>query len=189
MAVNNSREPQDKRLVVGVTGRIGAGKTSVARYLSEAHRFSYVRYSQVLSEWKAKDPDSKRHLQAIGWEVMGGGMQAELNARLIARIPPTSDCAVDGLRHPIDFDSLTNIFARRFCLLYIDCPQEIRWERLKARFPDRAEFCRADSHPVEEQIETLRSKAFKSIDNDSSLQELFCKVDTVLKEFVFGGGS
>lgn len=176
-------------MVVGVTGRIGAGKTSVARYLSEAHRFSYVRYSQVLSEWKAKDPDSKGHLQAIGWEVMGGGMQAELNARLIEQIPPTSDCAVDGLRHPIDFDSLTKIFARRFYLLYIDCPQEIRWERLKARFADHAEFCRADSHPVEEQIETLRSKAFKSIDNDSTLQELFCKVDNVLKEFGFGGGS
>jgi dephospho-CoA kinase len=182
MLVHNSQETPDKRLVVGVTGRIGAGKTSVAKHLSEAHRFFYVRYSQVLSEWKAKDPDRKKHLQAVGWEVMGGGMQADLNARLIAQIPPKSDCAVDGLRHPIDFDSLTKTFAPRFYLLYIDCPQEIRWERLKARFPDLEEFRRADSHRVEEQIETLRSNAFGLINNNGSLHNLYSKVDQLLEK-------
>src|SRR4051812_22941576 len=125
MPLDNSQKPPDKRLVGGVTGRIGAGKTSVAKYLCEAHGFFYIRYSQVLSEWKAHNADSKKLLQSVGWEVMGGGMQAELNARLIAQIPPTSDSAVDGLRHPIDVDSLTKMFAPRFYLLYINCPQEI----------------------------------------------------------------
>jgi len=82
MPVRNSPEPQDKRLIIGVTGRIGAGKTSVATYLSEAHGFFYIRYSQVLSEWKAHNADSKKLLQRVGWEVMGGGMQRELNERL-----------------------------------------------------------------------------------------------------------
>src|SRR5437016_4726251 len=118
------QERQRERLVVGVTGRIGAGKTSVARHLSTEHGFHYTRYSQVLSEWLAKGPDDKKHLQAIGWEVMAGGMQTELNTRLIAQLPPTSDCAVDGLRHPIDFDSLARSFAPHFYLLYIDSPQE-----------------------------------------------------------------
>jgi hypothetical protein len=121
MPDQNSQQQQGDRLVIGITGRIGAGKTSVAKHLSTAHGFHYIRYSQVLAEWLAKDPDGKKHLQAIGREVMGGGMQAELNSRLIAQIPPRSDCAVDGLRHPIDFDSLTKSFAPYFYLLYIDC--------------------------------------------------------------------
>src|SRR4051794_33662554 len=120
MADYNSQKLQDKRLIVGVTGRIGAGKTSVAQYLSTAYRFHYVRYSQVLSEWRATD-NSKKHLQTVGWDVMQGGMQVELNTRLIARIPPHSDCAADGLRHPIDFDSLTKAFPFRFYLLFIEC--------------------------------------------------------------------
>lgn len=175
--------------MVGVTGRIGAGKTSVAKHLSTAHGFHYIRYSQVLSEWLAKDPDGKKHLQAIGWEVMGGGMQAELNSRLIVQIPPKSDCAVDGLRHPIDFDNLTKSFASHFYLLYIECAQEIRWQRLRLRFPRFEDFDSTDSHPVEQQIETLRGRAFKLINNSCSLHDLYFKVDAVLEQIRPGGQS
>jgi len=187
MPDHNSPELQDKRLIVGVTGRIGAGKTSVAKYLSTAHEFYYIRYSQVLSEWRAKDPDSKKHLQAVGWEVMGGGMQAELNARLIAQIPPQSDCAVDGLRHPTDFDSLSKAFPSRFYLLFIDCAQGTRWQRRRSRYPELGDFSRADLHPVEQQIESLRGKAFEFITNDGSLQDLYSKVETLLEQMRKGG--
>src|SRR6202451_470667 len=102
MADQNSQQRQGDRLVIGITGRIGAGKTSVGKYLSSAHGFHYTRYSRVLSDWLAKDPESKAHLQAVGWEVMAGGMQAELNTRLISQLP-SSDSAVDGLRHSLDY--------------------------------------------------------------------------------------
>src|SRR5713101_1128407 len=102
MASQNFQQRQGDRLVIGITGRIGAGKTSVGKYLGSAYGFHYARYSQVLSDWLAKDPESKTHLQAVGWEVMAGGMQAELNARLISQLPTQSDCAVDGLRHSLD---------------------------------------------------------------------------------------
>jgi dephospho-CoA kinase len=187
MPVHNSQEPPDKRLVVGVTGRIGAGKTSVARYLSEAHGFFYVRYSQVLSEWKAHNAESKKLLQAIGWEVMGGGMQLELNQRLIAQIPPDSNCAVDGLRHPIDFDSLAKSFSTNFYLIYVDCTQETRWQRLRARYPRLEDFQKTDFHPVEQNIETLRNNAFAVIDNNSSLQHLHSELEQLLNKFHVGG--
>jgi dephospho-CoA kinase len=141
----------------------------------------------VLSEWRAKDSDSKKHLQAVGWEVMEGGMQVELNTRLIAQIPPHSDCAADGLRHPIDFDSLTKAFPSHFCLLFIDCAQETRWQRLRSRYPECEDFARADSHPVEQQIENLRGKAFDSITNDGSLDELYSKIDRLLERIHQGG--
>lgn len=123
---------QDSRLIVGITGRIGAGKTSVGRYLESQHGFYYIRYSQVLSEWHAKDPESKTHLQSVGWEVMAGGMQQELNDRLIAWIESEERCAVDGLRHPVDYENLSTSFASSFHLLYIDSPPQLRWQRLRA---------------------------------------------------------
>jgi dephospho-CoA kinase len=180
MPGHNSQERQDKRLVVGVTGRIGAGKTSVAKYLSTAHGFRYVRYSQVLSDWRAEDPEIKARLQAVGWEVMAGGMQAELNARLIARIPPQADCAVDGLRHPIDYDTLSKTFGCLFKLLYIESPLETRWRRLKNRFPMLHDFSHAESHAVEQQIPSLREKAYAILDNDGSLQRLYSKIDAAI---------
>ena len=39
------------RIVVGVTGRIGSGKTAVARHLAELLGAQYLRYSQILAEW------------------------------------------------------------------------------------------------------------------------------------------
>ena len=104
------QRPLDDRLVIGITGRIGAGKTSAGRYLSLGCDFQYLRYSQILSEWLAKDAETKAHLQEVGWEVMAGRMQIELNRRLIEQINPQADVAVDGLRHPIDYESLQEIF-------------------------------------------------------------------------------
>ena len=187
MPDQNSQQRQDRRLVVGITGRIGAGKTSVGKYLNSARGFYYTRYSQVLSDWLAKDPESKAHLQVVGWEVMAGGMQAELNARLISRLPAQCDCAVDGLRHSLDYDSLNTTFGPSFYLLYVSAPPELRWRRLQSRYPGLEDFGRADSHPVEQQIDSLRDNAFAVLDNHSSLQGLYSKVDAVLEKIRSGG--
>ena len=189
MPDQNSQQRQDSPLVIGITGRIGAGKTSVGKYLSSAYGFYYTRYSRVLSDWRAKDPESKAHLQVVGWEVMAGGMQAELNARLISQLPAQSDCAVDGLRHSLDYDSLNTAFSPDFYLLYISSPPELRWRRLQSRYPDLEDFGRADSHPVEQQIDSLRDKAFAVLDNHGSLQNLYSKVDAVLENIRSGGPS
>src|SRR5208283_1284697 len=148
MPDQNSQQRQDRPLVIGITGRIGAGKTSVGKYLNSAYRFHYARYSQVLSDWRAKDhPESKAHLQVVGWEVMAGGMQAELNVRLISQLPAQSDCAVDGLRHSLDYDSLNTAFGPGFYLVYVNSPPELRWRRLQSRYPRLDDFRQADSHP------------------------------------------
>lgn len=178
---------QCDRVVIGITGRIGAGKTSVGKYLNSAYGFHYTRYSQVLSDWLAKDPESKAHLQVIGWEVMAGGMQAELNARLISRLPAQADCAVDGLRHPLDYDSLNGAFSPRIYLAYVSSPSELRWRRVQSRYPELEDFRRADSHPVEQQIDSLRDKAFAVLENDRSLEDLYSKVDAVLNRIRSGG--
>ena len=187
MPDQSSQRRQGDRLVIGITGRIGAGKTSVGKYLSSAHGFYYARYSQVLSDWLAKDPESKAHLQAVGWEVMAGGMQAELNTRLISQLPAQRDSAVDGLRHSLDYESLNSAFSPHFYLLFISSPPELRWQRLRSRYPKQDAFGRADSHPVEQQIDSLRDRAFAVLDNDNSLQSLYSKADALLKRIRAGG--
>src|SRR5208282_1070810 len=130
---SHSQRPQGERLVIGITGRIGSGKTTVGRYLESRYGFQYLRYSEILAEWRTKNPENKAHLQTVGWEVMSGGMQAELNRRLIARISPDGDVAVDGLRHPLDYETLSSSFSESFRLLYIDSPTNLRFERLNQK--------------------------------------------------------
>lgn len=180
-----SQRPRDKRLVVGIAGRIGSGKTSAGTYLGSRYGFQYLRYSQVLSEWLATTPESKTHLQEIGWEVMAGGMQTELNRRLISQIGQDSDVVVDGLRHPIDYASLRNSFLSSFRLVYIDSPRADRWERLKGRggYANLDAFEIADSHPVEQQIELLRANAALVLSNNRSLKDLYVVLDEAVQRF------
>jgi|SRR5947209_3882546 len=182
---SHSQRPRGERLIVGITGRIGSGKTTVARYLESRYEFQYLRYSAVLEEWRAKDPESKTHLQKVGWEVMAGGMQAELNRRLIAQIVPNADVAVDGLRHPLDYETLSNSFSLSFHLLYIDSTPHVRFERLnkKSKYEDFASFNAADSHPVEQHIDSLRPNAALVIHNERSLQDLYAAVDEAILTF------
>jgi dephospho-CoA kinase len=184
---SHSFQQQDDRLVVGITGHIGAGKTSVGRYLESRYGFSYIRYSQVLSEWKAQRPESRARLQLVGWEVMAGGMQQELNDRLIARITTQSDWVVDGLRHTLDFENLSEVFSSRFKLLCVTSAESTRWDRLKSRYPTADSFHDADAHPVEQHIDDLCARASAHLNNDGSLEELFGMVDAVIGKIRTGG--
>jgi len=171
-----------EQLVVGITGRIGSGKTSVGNYLSSKHSFQYLRYSLVLADWKAGDPESRSHLQQVGWDVMAGGMQLELNRRLVQQISPNADVAVDGLRHTIDYDSLSAQFPSRFRLMFIDCDARMRWQRLRKKYPDWRNFEEADSHPVEQNIEPLRSRSDTIIRNEATLPDLYSSVDAIIQQ-------
>jgi hypothetical protein len=115
----------DPKLVIGVAGRIGSGKTEVAHLLETSFGFQYLRYSLLLAEWFAEDATAKAKLQQLGWDVMSGDGQHELNRRLISKIDRNRECAVDGLRHPLDFQSLSAEFGTRFALLFVDTPIRI----------------------------------------------------------------
>lgn len=145
----------ESKIVVGVAGRIGSGKTEIAHLLEGQYGFQYLRYSIVLAEWYGTDPSAKARLQQVGWEVMSNDHQRELNSKLIARVDRNRDCVIDGLRHPIDFESLKSAFSSRFRLFFVDTPAEIRSERLRERYATREQFVEADSHAVESNIGRL----------------------------------
>lgn len=172
--------PRTERLILGISGRIGSGKTTAAEYLVKTHGFKYLRYSQVLAEWLGVDPADKKRLQEVGWEVMSGGKQKDLNAQLIARIDQKSRYAIDGLRHPTDYESLKSQFPLEFHLVFISCPKEIRWQRLSHRFDTYEEFKAADSQPVELQLSSLEGLAKFRLDDIGVESKLFADLESIV---------
>lgn len=188
MGSPGGQQSNNSRIVLGIAGLIGAGKTSTGHFLEEEYGFKYLRYSQVLSEWKLEDPNAKDRLQTIGWEIMDGGLQRELNSRLISKIEPHHSYAIDGLRHLIDYESLRQKFASAFELLFINSPQELRWQRKKInpKFSTLQEFEAADSHPVEQHIKSLRQYASIIIDNTGSIDQLYSKLRVFMSDLIPG---
>jgi hypothetical protein len=174
-----SRHSPTDAVFVGFAGHIGAGKTSAAHYLSEKYGFQYTRYSQVLRDWLASESPDREDLQQFGWEVMAGGRQVELNARLIAGLDRSQSVAVDGLRHPVDFHCLSYAFGAAFRLLFLDAATETRLRR-KPRFLTYDAFLAANSQPVEAQIDSLRPLAAATVPNEASLGSLYHQLDGLL---------
>lgn len=172
-----SRRSPTEPIFVGIAGHIGAGKTSAAKYLRDKWGFQYLRYSQVLRDWLASGSADRDRLRALGWDVMAGGQQAELNRRLLAGLDRTRNAAIDGLRHQIDFDSLSTILGPPFRLVFLDAAPAVRFERLRSRFDSEAKFRAADSAAVESHTEGLRSLASAVISNEESLEALHCLID------------
>jgi len=162
---------------VGFAGRTGAGKTSAARYLSSQFGFQYARYSHFLREWLPAGSADRDRLRSFGWEVMVGGRQAELNARLIAGLDRSRSAVIDGLRHSIDFDSLSNTFGASFRMIFLEARPEIRFERLRSRFSDYEASETADSAPVETYVDGLKALASSIISNEESLESLYQQLD------------
>jgi dephospho-CoA kinase len=159
---------------------MGSGKTSAAKYLGSQYGFQYTRYSQVLQDWLSAGDADRARLQILGWDVMAGGLQAELNTRLIAGIDRSRSAAIDGVRHRMDFDSLSSSFGAPFRLIFLEASQQRRFDRVQDRFESFAEFQTADSHPVESHIDSLKPLARLTISTEHSLETLYNQLDAWL---------
>jgi dephospho-CoA kinase len=126
-----SGDSRAEPIFVGFAGRMGAGKTSAARYLGSKYGFRYTRYSQILHEWLGEGVSDQNQLQKLGWDVMAGGRQRELNSRLIAGLDRSRNAAIDGLRHRIDFESLSSTFQASFTMIFLEARAAVRFERLR----------------------------------------------------------
>jgi len=173
------RHSRTDAIFVGLAGHIGAGKTTAAEYLRTKYGFQYTRYSQILRDLHASKSPEPEGLQQFGWEVMAGGRQVELNAHLIAGLDRSQSAAIDGLRHPIDFQSLSYAFGASFRLLFLDAAAETRFRR-KPRFSTYDAFVAADSQPVEAHIDSLKFLACATLPNEESLRNLFDRLDNWL---------
>jgi dephospho-CoA kinase len=180
-----SRCSRPDAIFVGFTGHIGAGKTTAAEYLRSRYGFQYERYSRVLQDWYAWASPDREALQQFGWEVMAGGRQVELNAHLIAGLGPLQSAAIDGLRHPIDFHSLSDAFGASFHLLFLDATAETRFRR-EPRFSTYDAFLAADSQPVEAHIDSLRPLAAATVPNEGSFASFYHRLDDLLQEYRMG---
>lgn len=181
-----SPHSQAEPLFVGLAGRIGSGKTAAARYLAEKHGFQYTRYSKVLRGWRGSEATTVAELRELGWGVMSRGEQPELDVRLIAELDRSHSAVIDGLRHPIDFRSLSDAFGPAFHLIYLEAAPEQRFGHHREKYPSRENFAAADAHPVEAQIDGLKPVAAATIWNEGSLDLLHRELDRWLAIFRTG---
>lgn len=169
------------RLVIGISGALGAGKTTGARYL-ESLGFRYCRYSEVIERLVAakRRVYDREDLQAEGESIHARKGQRWLGRELIRPLLQERFLVIDGLRFPDDHAFLTEIYASQFLHIHVVAPKEVRRKRFARREGGTALFDRQEQHMVESQFEVMETLARDIVANRNSVHSYFAALDTIV---------
>ncbi|MBU2559877.1 AAA family ATPase [archaeon] len=176
------------RLVIGLMGRIGSGKTAVSEHLQENYGAREHRFSQILMDIldRLNLPHERANLQKLG-----KSLRAELGADVIVNAfkhdleKDTKELLiVDGIR----YENEVNMLKEKNCvLIFVTASPEVRYERAVKR-GEKGEakitfeqFLESEKAETEKHIEAIKESADYTIDNSGTLDELQGKVDKIIK--------
>jgi uncharacterized protein YprB with RNaseH-like and TPR domain/predicted nuclease with RNAse H fold/dephospho-CoA kinase len=160
-------------MVIGISGRICAGKTTAAKIL-EQKGFAYTRFSLVIDEEivaRGENPD-RTSRQRIGIEINKIKGQRWLCEKVLERVSGQKLVVIDGLRFPEDHAFFVERFGSKFLHLHVKAPHHIRASRYRKNEEDRTLFEDAEHHPVEIMVDGLGNISNAILENESSIPDL-----------------
>jgi dephospho-CoA kinase len=175
-------------LVIGLAGRIGSGKGTVAAYLKERYKAKKFVYSDILGDMldRLHLPRTRDNLQKLGKGIREQlGDDVLVNAMLedvkgsTARI-----LIIDGVRYVNEVDMVRGF--DESLLIFTDAPVLTRYERCVARAQKGegkegfSDFELRDNAPTELELDQVKEMADHVIDNSGSVADLFEKVDEIM---------
>lgn len=160
------------KMVVGISGKICAGKTTTARFLEELG-FTYTRFSLAVdNEIIARGGTLNRATrQAVGLEINRSKGQRWLCERVLERVAGSDLVVVDGLRFPEDHAFFFERFGSEFVHVHVQAADELRAQRYREQEQNGSSFEAAESQPVERNSGELAAFASCVHTNDGSLAE------------------
>jgi uncharacterized protein YprB with RNaseH-like and TPR domain/predicted nuclease with RNAse H fold/dephospho-CoA kinase len=157
-------------MVIGISGRICAGKTTAARLL-EKRGFAYTRFSMVIDDeiiGTGGIPDRKSR-QRVGIEIHEEKGQRWLCEKVLDRVQDRKLIVIDGLRFPEDHAYFSERYGADYVHVHIVSSEPLRRARYDAGKDGDPSFLDADMQPVERKIDELKMMATAVIENDGSL--------------------
>ena len=196
--------------VIGLTGSIGAGKSTVARILGELG--CVVVHSDEHARAALRDP-AVRDTIVSWWGTDVLDADGAIDRAAVARrvfSDPAERTRLEGLTHPwiearrrevfdaapadapalvIDAPLLLEAGLDAECdaVIFVDAPRPVRLARVAERGWDDAELARREDSQLP--LDEKRSRADHSLWNDGDLDDLSVRVRTILQNIVESGRS
>ena len=175
-----------KFLVIGVTGKRGSGKDTVAEYLKGKYGFHVLTYlDHVLAPVLKKEGKeiTRENLINLALEMRKKKGNHILTELICEKIGKEGFWAISGIRYPEEYDHFKLHFGDNFKLVNVECGVEKRYERIIRRGTKGEghltfeEFMNIDERETESIINKTVEMSDFSVDNSSSVEELRRKVD------------
>lgn len=176
-------------MIIGLVGEKLAGKDTVANYLVGKHNAAHFRFTHILDailEELNLEISRKNEItlglalrKVFGEHVLVNALEQRVKKSL------ASYRVINGIR----MDELLVVKSWGAKIIYITAPADIRFQRYMLRrekaddaLMDFEQFKHQESGPTELEIPELGKQADYRIDNIGSMEELYRKVDDILKK-------
>ncbi len=175
-------------MIIGITGRIGSGKTTLSEYIQEKYGFkklSFVDKILIPELQKRGKVINRQNLQQIGREFYLKYGDIKMTEWLLEGIEPKEKWIIDDIRYPTTANYIRDRFPRNFLIIGVKTITRIRFQRILIRGKEGKisyeEFSRMDSALTEKQIEEVLSQADYIVENNGSLSDLYQQCDRIMK--------
>jgi adenylate kinase family enzyme len=162
-------------VALGIAGRIGSGKTSLAVVLAErlnCPRASFGDYVRSVATERGLDGSQRDVLQEVGDDLIAAGWDAFCTAVLRSAGYSGGSVVVDGIRHSDAARGMRDIVAPvQWRLVAVESAEAARRSRLAARGVDQTGTTRADAHPNEGEVTSVMASADLVVSSDSTVTE------------------
>lgn len=177
------------KLILGLVADISAGKDTVARYLTEKYGFEKHTLSDVIrAEARAKKIKPTRdNLYKLVKKIRAKEGKHALVARIIKKFKKQK-IVISGIRELEEIKFLKEKFPGKVKILHLTADPKIRFERVKARGRTGdpktfKEFLEQEKKENEEfNFKALFKKADYKIKNNGTIEELYKKIDKLIKK-------
>ena len=158
--------------VIGISGRVAAGKTTLARAL-ERRGYAYTRYSLAIDDVVKERglPRDRKSRQSVGEEINSTGRQRWLGEKTIGRVAGSRNIVVDGIRFWDDLALLVERFGGGLLHVHVSARADVRQERYE-RDGSTVPFHEADRAMVERYADMLETRAQHMFVNEKGIGEI-----------------
>ena len=178
------------KLVIGLTGNIGAGKSVISDHLHKKYGAERFRFSQILMDvldrlYLPKDRCNLQTLGVVVREKFGGDVIVNAFRKDLEK-SRSSVVVVDGIRYMNEVDMLRSFDNN--VLLFIDAPARTRYERVVKRGEkgegkiNFEEFLETEKQGTEKNLPKIKKAADYVIENEGSIDALLKEVDAIVKK-------
>jgi dCMP deaminase len=179
-------------VLIGVAGLNGAGKGEVIDYLVE-RSFYALSLSDVIRDTLAERglEETRERMIETGRALREAGGPGVLADKLVARLLPDRNYALDSIRHPAEVAAL-RASGRPFHLIWVEADSRLRFERMQSRgrpgdptsherLLELEQRELGSDDPAAQQLLAVRDLADSQLRNDGTLEELHAAVQQVLE--------
>jgi dephospho-CoA kinase len=180
-----------KKIIIGVTGTLGSGKSTATRYIIDHFRAEHHRFSEILEEILKilSLPKERKNFSDLALGLRNQfGEDVLVNAMFERIMQSSADVVIaDGFRKKEEVERFRELDG--FTLVFLEVDPKIAYKRIVKRGEksDDAnktfeEFMEDARHKTDAEIPELRERSNYILENNGIPEELHVKIDEMMEK-------